>query len=92
MSLVGSVSALVEQLRLACLHVPGLSAFAAAPYLFRPLLMVVLLGVVAGVVGVLVNLRCAEFSAEALVHAVFPGIVGGGGSAALGYFSPPPAA
>lgn len=88
MSLVGSVSALVEQLRLACLHVPGLSAFAAAPYLFRPLLMVVLLGVVAGVVGVLVNLRCAEFSAEALVHAVFPGIVAGAVYGGIRYIIP----
>lgn len=39
--------------------------------------MVVLLGVVAGVIGVIINLRSAEFSAEAMVHAVFPGIVAG---------------
>ena len=35
------------------------------------------LGAAGAVVGVLVNLRCAEFHAEALVHAVFPGIVVG---------------
>lgn len=67
----------VEQLRLLATWVPGLQTLAAAPYFFRPLLMVVVLGAVCAVVGVLVNLRCAEFSAEALVHAVFPGIVAG---------------
>ena len=67
----------LEQLRLAVLNVPGLTGLAEAPFLFRPLVMVVLLGVVAGVIGVIVNLRSAEFSAEAMVHAVFPGIVAG---------------
>ena len=64
----------LEQLRLAAVNVPGLTDLADAPFLFRPLVMVVLLGVVAGVIGVIVNLRSAEFSAEAMVHAVFPGI------------------
>ena len=67
----------LEQLRLAAVNVPGLTDLADAPFLFRPLVMVVLLGVVAGVIGVIVNLRSAEFSAEAMVHAVFPGIVAG---------------
>ena len=67
----------LEQLRLAVLNVPGITPLADAPFLFRPLVMVVLLGVVAGVIGVIVNLRSAEFSAEAMVHAVFPGIVAG---------------
>ena len=67
----------VEWLRLLLIHVPGLAPLAAAPYLFRPLLMVLALGAAGAVVGVLVNLRCAEFHAEALVHAVFPGIVVG---------------
>ena len=67
----------IEQLRLAAVNVPGLAPLADAPFLFRPLVMVVLLGVVAGVIGVIINLRSAEFSAEALVHAVFPGIVAG---------------
>ena len=67
----------VEWLRLLLVHVPGLAPLAAAPYLFRPLLMVLALGAAGAVVGVLVNLRCAEFHAEALVHAVFPGIVAG---------------
>lgn len=48
-----------------------------APYLLRPLIMLIVLGIVSGVVGVLVNLRALEFNAEALVHAVFPGIVAG---------------
>ena len=67
----------LEQLRLAALNIPGLTELATYPFLFRPLVMVVLLGVVAGVIGVIVNLRSAEFSAEAMVHAVFPGIVAG---------------
>ena len=67
----------LEQLRLVAVNVPGLTDLADAPFLFRPLVMVVLLGVVAGVIGVIVNLRSAEFSAEAMVHAVFPGIVAG---------------
>ena len=70
-------SQVLEQLRLAALNVPGLAPLADAPFLFRPLVMVVLLGVVAGVIGVIINLRSAEFSAEAMVHAVFPGIVAG---------------
>lgn len=75
--LVSLVSAAVEALRLSLVDVPGLQSLAAAPYLFRPLLMVVLLGAVCAVVGTLVNLRTAEFTAEALVHSVFPGIVAG---------------
>ncbi len=70
-------SQVLEQLRLAALNVPGLAPLADAPFLFRPLVMVVLLGVVAGVIGVIINLRSAEFSAEAMVHAIFPGIVAG---------------
>jgi len=70
-------SQILEQLRLAAENVPGLTPLADAPFLFRPLVMVVLLGVVAGVIGVIINLRSAEFSAEAMVHAVFPGIVAG---------------
>ena len=70
-------SQVLEQLRLAAVNVPGLAPLADAPFLFRPLVMVVLLGIVAGVIGVIINLRSAEFSAEALVHAVFPGIVAG---------------
>ena len=68
----------VEWLRLLLIHVPGLAPLAAAPYLFRPLLMVLALGAAGAVVGVLVNLRCAEFHAEALVHALagVDGVVG----------------
>ena len=42
----------LEQLRLAAVNVPGLTELATFPFLFRPLVMVVLLGVVAGVIGV----------------------------------------
>ena len=70
-------SQVLEQLRLAVVNVSGITPLADAPFLFRPLVMVVLLGVVAGVIGVIINLRSAEFSAEAMVHAVFPGIVAG---------------
>lgn len=47
------------------------------PYLLRALVLVVVLGLACAPVGALVNLRRAEFSAEALVHAVFPGVVVG---------------
>ena len=67
----------LEQLRLAAVNVPGITPLADAPFLFRPLVMLVLLGIVAGVIGVIINLRSAEFSAEAMVHAIFPGIVAG---------------
>lgn len=46
-----------------------------APYLYRPLFMLLALSCASGVVGVLVHLRQAEFVAETLSHAVFPGIV-----------------
>lgn len=49
----------------------------ATPYLLRPLIMLVALGTSAGAVGTLVHLRRAEFSAEAVSHAVFPGVVAG---------------
>ena len=68
-------TALLEALREAAAHLIPLAPLAGAPYLFRPLVMVVVLGAVCAVIGVLVNLRAAEFQAEALVHAVFPGIV-----------------
>ncbi|WP_233195622.1 metal ABC transporter permease [Corynebacterium sp. 13CS0277] len=45
--------------------------------MFRPFLMLVLLGVVSGLVGVVVNLRRMEFDAEAAVHSIFPGVVAG---------------
>ena len=46
----------------------------ALPFMGRALVVLVVLGVVAGVVGVLVNLRGLEFTSDGLVHAVFPGI------------------
>ncbi|MEX3504961.1 metal ABC transporter permease [Corynebacterium sp. LK2510] len=45
------------------------------PWILRPLLMLLALGLSSALVGTLINLRRAEFSAEALSHAVFPGIV-----------------
>lgn len=53
----------------------------AAPFLARPLLLLIALAVAAGTVGVLVHLRRLEFSADGLTHAVFPGLAIG---AALG--------
>ena len=76
-SFILGVTDVVESLRLAVTGVPGLQTVAAAPYLFRPFLMLMFLGVVAGLVGVIINLRCLEFNAEAMVHSVFPGIVAG---------------
>ena len=48
-----------------------------APFMFRPLVLLLALGIVSGLVGVIVNLRRLEFNAEAMVHSVFPGIVAG---------------
>lgn len=58
----------------------------AAPFLGRPLLLLVALGVAAGTVGLLVHLRRLEFSTDGLTHAVFPGLAIGaalGGTAGL---------
>ncbi|MFY9190993.1 MAG: metal ABC transporter permease [Lawsonella sp.] len=67
----------IEQLRLLLQGVPGLYTVTATPSLFRPFVMLIVLGIAAGLVGVIVNLRSLEFNAEAMVHSVFPGIVGG---------------
>lgn len=67
----------VEQIRILLLDAPFIGDFTQAPFLFRPFLMLVTLGVVSGVVGVVVNLRRLEFNAEAMVHSVFPGVVAG---------------
>ncbi len=48
-----------------------------APYLLRPIIILGLLALAAGPASTLVNLRRAEFSAETMVHGVFPGIVVG---------------
>ncbi|MEO5744433.1 MAG: metal ABC transporter permease, partial [Terracoccus sp.] len=40
----------------------------------RALVLLLVLSLVAGVVGVLVNLRGLEFISDGLAHAVFPGI------------------
>jgi zinc/manganese transport system permease protein len=45
------------------------------PFMARALAIVVALAVVAGFIGVLVNLRSLEFISDGLVHAVFPGLV-----------------
>lgn len=70
----GSVSLLVLS-PLDILAMASLAGSAVPPYVIRALVLVVVLGIACAPVGALVNLRSAEFSAEALVHAVFPGIV-----------------
>jgi manganese/iron transport system permease protein len=47
----------------------------ALPFMGKALAVLLVLAVVAGVVGVLVNLRALEFVSDGLVHAVFPGLV-----------------
>ncbi len=76
-SVVAAVMSALEHLRLALQGVPGLAAVTSAPYMFHPFIMLMFLGIAAGLVGVIVNLRCLEFNAEAMVHSVFPGIVAG---------------
>ncbi len=68
---------LVEYLRQLLEPIDELDFIASAPYLFRPFCLLVMLAIASGVVGVFVNLRCAEFNAEAFVHGIFPGIVVG---------------
>lgn len=46
----------------------------AIPFMARALLVMLLLAIVAGIVGVLVNLRGLEFISDGLTHAVFPGL------------------
>lgn len=53
------------------------NALGIAPFMFRPLVLLIVLGAVSGLVGVIVNLRGLEFNAEAMVHSIFPGIVAG---------------
>ena len=60
------------------------SAF-AIPFMGRALLVMLVLAVVAGVIGVLVNLRGLEFISDGLTHAVFPGLAIG---LAIGYGLP----
>lgn len=58
----------------------------ALPFMARALGVMLVLAVVAGVVGVLVNLRGLEFISDGLTHAVFPGLAIGlalGGTAGL---------
>lgn len=74
---VDAVMGGIEQLRLLLQNVPGFHTVTATPFLFRPFIMLIALGIAAGLVGVIVNLRSLEFNAEAMVHSVFPGIVGG---------------
>jgi zinc/manganese transport system permease protein len=52
---------------------PLVDAF-ALPFMTRALVVLAALSLVAGVVGVLVNLRGLEFISDGLTHAVFPGI------------------
>jgi len=58
----------------------------AVPFMGRALVVMLVLAMVAGVVGVLVNLRGLEFISDGLTHAVFPGLAIGlavGGTAGL---------
>jgi len=68
-------AALIETLRQSLEPVPGFQDIASAPYMFRPFIVLIVLGVAGGVVSVIVNLRKLEFNSEATVHSVFPGIV-----------------
>lgn len=58
------------------LFAPLVDSF-ALPFMTRALTILVALSLVAGLVGVLVNLRGLEFISDGLTHAVFPGIAVG---------------
>lgn len=77
MGLLQVFAGAIEQLRGLASHIPGIAPLAEEAFLFRPFVLLLLLGVAAGAVGTLVNLRRVEFNAEAMVHSVFPGIVAG---------------
>ncbi|MDN3354065.1 metal ABC transporter permease [Actinomadura sp. DC4] len=49
----------------------------AQPFMARALAELIVLGALAGTVGVLILLRRLAFMADALTHTVFPGVVGG---------------
>ncbi|MDJ0339784.1 metal ABC transporter permease [Cryobacterium sp. PH31-O1] len=53
--------------------IPLFTAF-DLPFMARALLVLIVLSLVAGLVGVLVNLRGLEFISDGLTHAVFPGV------------------
>lgn len=58
----------------------------AFPFMAQALVVMLVLAVVAGLIGVLVNLRGLEFISDGLTHAVFPGLAIGlavGGTAGL---------
>ncbi|WP_032839217.1 metal ABC transporter permease [Gardnerella pickettii] len=80
--------ALVESLRKILEPIPGFDFIASAPYIFRPFCLLIVLAIASGIVGVFVNLRCAEFNAEALVHGIFPGIVVGALYGGIGQIIP----
>jgi len=52
---------------------PLVTAF-TLPFMARALVVLLALSLVAGIVGVLVNLRSLEFISDGLTHSVFPGI------------------
>ena len=51
--------------------------FWTMPFMVRAMIVLVTLGITAGIVGVFVNLRGLEFLTDGLTHAVFPGIAAG---------------
>ena len=51
--------------------------FWTMPFMVRAVIVLVTLGITAGIVGVFVNLRGFEFLTDGLTHAVFPGIAAG---------------
>lgn len=68
---------LVEHLRILLSGVFGFQTLSSEIFLFRPFVLLVVLGVAGGLVSVIVNLHQLEFNAETTVHAIFPGIVAG---------------
>ncbi|WP_200829168.1 metal ABC transporter permease [Arcanobacterium ihumii] len=71
------LDSLLEMWRTWLAQLPGFAPFTDAPFLFRPFLLLLVLGISAGLTSVIVNLRCLEFNSEATVHSIFPGIVAG---------------
>ncbi|MDC4233711.1 metal ABC transporter permease [Actinomyces sp. B33] len=75
--MTSAISWAISALADAIAPLPVIGDALGAPYMIRPLLLLTVLGFVAGPVSTVVNLRRLEFNAEAMVHSVFPGIVVG---------------
>ncbi len=65
----------MDALRTVASHIFFLEPLTHDEFIFRPFFTILILGIVSGVLGVLVNLRKLEFISEGIIHSIFPGII-----------------